>query len=103
MHFNNLKFEKGYSTGDERHRFGFSGNMEIPWKLNVSPIWTWSSHVQMDSFVGASLNGGRLPIIPRIGLRRQIKDGAALYAGIVAYTKLTGCLPDVSIVPYHQR
>ena len=91
MHFNNLKFEKGYSTGDERHRFVLSGNMEIPWKLNVSPIWTWASHVPMDSFVGASLNGGRLPNIPRNGLGRQIKDGAALYNAIVAYNALPPC------------
>jgi Carboxypeptidase regulatory-like domain len=91
MHFNNLKFEKGYSTGDERHRFVLSGNMEIPWKLYVSPIWTWASHVPMDSFVGASLNGGRLPNIPRNGLGRQIKDGAALYNAIVAYNALPPC------------
>jgi len=91
MHFNNLKFEKGYSTGDERHRFVLSGNMEVPWKLFVSPIWTWASHVPMDSFVGASLNGGRLPNIPRNGLGRQIKDGAALYNAIVAYNALPPC------------
>jgi hypothetical protein len=102
MHFNNLKFEKGYSTGDERHRFVLSGNMEVPWKLNVSPIWTWASHVPMDSFVGASLNGGRLPNIPRNGLGRQIKDGAALYNAIVAYNALPGCLPDGSIVPCNE-
>jgi hypothetical protein len=91
MHFDNLRFEKGYSTGDERHRFVFSGNMEMPWKLNVSPIWTWASHVPMDSFVGAFLNGGRLPNIPRNGLGRQIKDGAALYNAIVAYNALPPC------------
>ena len=102
MHFNNLRFEKGYSTGDERHRFVISGNMEVPWKLNVSPIWTWASHVPMDSFVGASLNGGRLPNIPRNGLGRQIKDGSALYAAIVAYNALPRCLPDGSIVPCNE-
>jgi hypothetical protein len=99
MSFNNLRFEKGYSTGDERHRFVFSGNMELPWKLNFSPIWTWASHVPMDSFVDNALPGGRLPNIPRNGLGRQIKDGAALYNAIVAYNNLPACPGDGSIVP----
>jgi hypothetical protein len=89
MHFNNLRFEKGYSTGDERHRFVFSGNIQMPWKLNVSPIWTWASHVPMDSFL-SSLSG-RLPNIPRNGLGRQIKNGAALEAAIEAYNALPAC------------
>jgi hypothetical protein len=92
MHFNNLRFEKGYSTGDERHRFVLSGNMEIPWKLNVSPIWTWASHVPMDSVVSGL--SGRLPNIPRNGLGRQISDGAALNAAITAYNALPLCLAD---------
>ena len=89
MHFNNLRFEKGYSTGDERHRFVVYGSVEIPWKLNVSPIWTWASHVPMDSFL-SSLSG-RLPNIPRNGLGRQIKNGAALQAAIDAYNVLPPC------------
>ena len=89
MHFNNLRFEKGYSTGDERHRFVVSGSVEIPWKLNISPIWTWASHVPMDSFL-SSLSG-RLPNIPRNGLGRQIKNGAALEAAIEAYDALPSC------------
>lgn len=102
MSFNNLRFEKGYSTADERHRFVLSGNMELPWKLNFSPIWTWASHVPMDSLVGASLNGGRLPNIPRNGLGRQIKDGTALYNAIVAYNNLPPCPGDGSIVPCNE-
>ena len=53
----------------------------------------------MDSLVAASLNGGRLPNIPRNGLGRQIKDGAALYNAIVAYNALPACQPDGSVVP----
>jgi hypothetical protein len=90
MHVNNLRIEKGYSVGDERHRFVFYGNMEIPWKINVSPIWTWSSSVPEDSFVSAL--GGRLPNIPRDALGRQIPDGKALNAAIVAYNALPPCL-----------
>jgi hypothetical protein len=90
MHVNNLRLEKGYSVTDERHRFVLFGNMEIPWKLNVSPIWTWSSSVPMDSVVGAL--GGRLPNIPRDALGRQIPNGKALNAAIVAYNALPPCL-----------
>jgi hypothetical protein len=93
MHVNNLRLEKGYATSDERHRFVLYGSMEMPWKLNVSPIWTWSSHIPMDSAVGA-LNGGRLPNIPRNALGRQIPTGAALNAAILAYNALPPCLPN---------
>jgi hypothetical protein len=92
MHVNNLRLEKGYATGDERHRFVLYGSMEMPWKLTVSPIWTWSSHIPMDSVVGA-LNSGRLPNIPRNALGRQIPNGAALNAAILAYNALPPCLP----------
>jgi len=90
MHVNNLRIEKGYSVTDERHRFVFYGNMEIPWKVNLSPIWTWSSSVPMDSVVSAL--AGRLPNIPRNALGRQITDGKALNAAIVAYNALPPCL-----------
>jgi len=93
MHVNNLRLEKGYATSDERHRLVVYGNMELPWKLSFSPIWSWSSHIPMDSVVGV-LNGGRLPNIPRNALGRQIPDGAALNAAIVAYNALPPCLPN---------
>jgi hypothetical protein len=90
MHVNNLRIDKGYSVTDERHRFVFYGNMEIPWKVNVSPIWTWSSSVPMDSVVGALR--GQLPDIPRNALGRQIPNGNALNAAIAAYNLLPTCL-----------
>lgn len=97
MHVNNLRLEKGLATSDERHRFVLYGNMEIPWKVELSPIWTWSSHVPMDSVV--STLGGRLPNIPRNALGEQISDGAALDAAITAYNALPGCPPNGGIVP----
>jgi hypothetical protein len=90
MHVNNIRIDKGYSVTDERHRFVFYGNVEIPWKINLSPIWTWSSSVPMDSVVSAL--SGRLPNIPRNALGRQIANGAALNAAIVAYNALPPCL-----------
>jgi len=91
-HVNNLRIEKGYSVGDQRHRFVGYATMELPWKIEFSPIWTWASHVPMDSFVGTL--GGRLPNIPRNALGREISDGAALNAAITAYNALPACLPN---------
>jgi carboxypeptidase family protein/TonB-dependent receptor-like protein len=92
MHVNNLRIEKGYAVTDERHHFVFFGSMEVPWKINLSPIWTWSSSIPEDSFVGAL--SGRLPNIPRNALGRQIQDGTALNAAIIAYNALPACLPN---------
>jgi len=91
MHVNDLKIEKGYAVSDERHRFMLSGNMEIPWKLNVSPIWTWASSIPENIDVPL-LSDGRLPNIPRNALGRQISNGKALNAAIIAYNALPPCL-----------
>ena len=93
MHVNDLRIEKGYAVTDERHRFVLYGSMEIPWKLNISPIWTWASHVPMDSVV-PGLGSGRLPNIPRNALGRQIPDGKALNAAIADYNALPTCLAN---------
>ena len=91
MHVDSLKIEKGYATSDERHRFVLYGSMEILWKLNVSPIWTWSSSIPENLDVPA-LNDGRLPNIPRNALGRQIQNGAQLNAAITAFNTLPLCL-----------
>jgi hypothetical protein len=95
MHVNSLKIEKGYATSDERHRFTISGNMEIPWKLNISPIWSLSSSIPENLDVPL-LGDGRLPNIPRNALGRQIQNGAQLNASIVAYNALPACLASGS-------
>jgi hypothetical protein len=95
MHVNNLRIEKGYATSDERHRFVLYGNMEIPWKLNISPIWTWASSIPENLDVPL-LGDGRLPNIPRNALGRQIQNGAALNAAIIAYNALPQCLASGS-------
>jgi len=99
---NNLRLEKGYAPTDERHRFVFYGIFEMPWQISVSPIWTMSSSVPMDSFVPA-LNA-RLPILPRNALGRDIKTGAELNAAIGQWHSFLGitcpgdprCLPNVN-------
>ncbi len=91
MHVNDLKIEKGYAVSDERHRFVLSGNMEVPWKINISPIWTWSSSIPENIDVPL-LSDGRLPNIPRNALGRQISNGKTLNAAIIAYNALPPCL-----------
>jgi hypothetical protein len=65
------------------------GAFEVPWKLTISPIWTYSSHVPMDSLVpGLS---ARLPILSRNALGREISNGAQLNAAIDVWNSLPTC------------
>jgi outer membrane receptor protein involved in Fe transport len=88
-HVNNLRLEKSFSPTDERHRFVLFGVFEVPWKLTISPIWTYSSHVPMDSLVPAL--SARLPILPRNALGREISNGAQLNADIDVWNSLPTC------------
>ena len=89
FHVNNLRLEKGYAPTDERHRFVFYGQFNVPWQIKVVPSWIWASHVPMDCRV-ASLSA-RLPNIPRNACGEQIPDGKALNAAITAYNALPTC------------
>ena len=91
MRVDSLKIEKGYATSDERHRFVVYGNMEIPWKLNISPIWSLSSSIPENLDVPL-LGDGRLPNIPRNALGRQIQNGAQLNAAITSMLAPSGLL-----------
>ncbi len=88
-HVNNLRLEKGYSPTDERHRVVLYGTFDVPWKVTISPIWTYGSHVPMDSLVpGLS---SRLPILSRNALGREISNGSQLNAAIDIWNALPTC------------
>jgi hypothetical protein len=98
FHSNNLRLEKGYSPTDERHRFVFFGVFDMPWKLSLSPIWTYASRVPMDSLVPAL--SARLPILKRNALGRDIKNGAQLNTAIDSWNSLSHCPdPNPSAIP----
>ena len=86
---NDIGLEKGYSPTDERHRWVFYGQFDVPWRISIAPIWTISSSVPMDSLVPAL--GSRLPNIRRNALGRDIQNGAQLLAAIDAYNTLPSC------------
>ena len=87
---NDLELEKGYSPTDERHRWVFYGQFDVPYQISIAPIWTVSSSVPMDSLV--PLLSSRLPTIRRNALGREITNGAQLLAAIDAYNALPDCL-----------
>src|SRR5438552_725013 len=89
FHVNNLRLEKGYAPTDERNRFVFYGQFNVPWQIKVVPSWIWASHVPMDCRVAAL--SARLPNIPRNACGEQIPDGAALNSAITAYNALPTC------------
>jgi hypothetical protein len=89
VHINNIRAEKGYSSTDERHRIVFSGIFDMPHQFSLSPIWTISSRVPIESFVPSL--GSRLPILQRNALARDIKTGADLNAAIDLWNALPSC------------
>jgi len=86
---NNLQLEKGYSPVDERHRLVVYGSLTAPLGLTVSPLITFSSSVPMNSFV-PEING-RLPILARNALGREVKTGAELNEVITRWNGLPSC------------
>jgi len=84
---NNLGLEKGYATTDERHRFVFYGQFQVPGKINIAPIWTVSSPIPGNPLIA----GKRFLGVPRNALAREIRNSAELNAAIAAWDALSPC------------
>ena len=85
---NNLSFEKGYATTDERQRLVLFGNFTVPFKINIAPIWTVSSPIPGNPLVPGL---GRFILVRRNALGREIQDSAQLNAAIDAWNALSPC------------
>ena len=75
---NNLQLEYGPTPNDQRHRFTFSGLLDLPHKFQVAPIITVASGVPMDILVpdGSS----RIPTLQRNAGGRLFHSAADLNA-----------------------
>ncbi|HEY6121967.1 MAG TPA: hypothetical protein VIV66_18560, partial [Pyrinomonadaceae bacterium] len=75
---NNLQLEYGPTPNDQRHRFTFSGLLDLPHKFQVAPIITVASGVPMDILVpdGSS----RIPTLQRNAGGRLFHSAAELNA-----------------------
>lgn len=77
---NNLQLEYGPTPNDQRHRFTFSGIMDLPAGFRLAPIFTLASGVPMDILVPGG--GQRIPQLQRNAGGRLFHSGAQLNAFI---------------------
>lgn len=76
----NLQLEYGPTPNDQRHRFAFSGVLDLPYGVHLSPILTLASGVPMDILVPGG--GQRIPQLQRNAGGRLFHTGAELNAFI---------------------
>jgi hypothetical protein len=76
----NLQLEYGPTPNDQRHRFTFSGIMDLPAGFRLAPILTLASGVPMDILVPGG--GQRVPQLQRNAGGRLFHTGAELNAFI---------------------
>jgi hypothetical protein len=98
---NNLRLEYGPLPNDQRHRFVFAGDYELPGGFNLAAIWTMASGVPMDIMMPDG--NSRVPLLQRNAGGRIFKTGADLNdfirqvnsAGGINYAGSTQLLPLV--------
>lgn len=93
---NNLRLEKGPPPNDERHRLTFSGVIDVPLGIELSPIFTLTSGVPID--IQLPDGSTRIPLIQRNAGGRQFRNGAELNA-FIRQVNATGGIPGVGPLP----
>ncbi len=92
---NDLQLEKGYAATDQRHYLTAYGEISLPWKFSLAPLYTFGSGVPADTFLpGTAINGAsgsRLPLISRNALGREIKSSDQLNQVIDRWNALPSC------------
>jgi hypothetical protein len=74
-----LHREYGPAPNDQRHRLVLQGTADLPFKLRLSPLWTYASGVPMDILLGDG-SGFRVPEMGRNAGGRQFHTGSELNA-----------------------
>lgn len=79
---NDLHREYGPTPNDQRHRFVFSGTVDLPFGFSFSPIWTMASGVPMDILLPDA--SSRVPAFGRNSGNRLFHSASELNAAISA-------------------
>ena len=82
---NNLRLDKGPPPNEERHRFTFQAVVDMPYGLQLSPIYTLSSGVPFDIQLPPDIGGTRIPALQRNAAGRTFSTGSELNAFITQF------------------
>ena len=77
---NDLGREYGPTPNDRRHQFTLAGSWQLPYRFQVSTIWSMASGVPMDILMPGALS--RIPVIQRNAGNRQFTSASELNAFI---------------------
>ena len=79
---NNLRREYGPTPNDQRHRFVFSGAVNLPYGFNMATLWTLASAVPMDILLPDA--SSRVPAFQRNAGGRAFHTASELNAALTA-------------------
>lgn len=87
---NNIRLEYGPQPNDQRHRFVFAGDYELPRGFGLAAIWTMASGVPMDIMMPDG--NSRVPLLQRNAGGRLFHTGAELNAFIRQVNSIGGVI-----------